>query len=114
MGGNSIDRRCLVLRSSLDWRGCRMSSTALYLTKTAADRARRLAAEARYREAIDVLSRERPESLDLQSLRDLVRWRNAAFDPEVGHRSWPPDLPDPFAGGQEPPEIRGGELTADI
>jgi hypothetical protein len=91
-----------------------MGSTALDLTETAAERARRLAAQARYREAINALSRVRPESIDLQTLRDLVRWRNAAFDPEAGHRSWPPDLPDPFPGTSEPPEISGADLTTDI
>src|SRR6202046_3231391 len=80
----------------------------------AADRARRLAETGRYREAIDLLSQEPADTIDLPTLCDLVRWRNAAFVPDVGRPDWPPRLPDPFPDAEGPPEIRGAELTADI
>jgi len=79
-----------------------------------ATRARRLAEAGRYREAIDLLSGKAADAIDLPTLCDLVRWRNAAFDPEAGRAEWPPRLPDPFPGVREPPEIPGAELTADI
>lgn len=89
-----------------------MCCAALNEVEYAANRARRLAGEGRYRDAIELLSRERPEDLDLQALRELVQWRHIAFDPEAGRPHWPPALPDPFAGVREPPEIQRTELTA--
>jgi hypothetical protein len=84
-------------------------------TESAAVRARRSADAGRYREAIDLLSLENPDDLDLATLCDLVRWRNAAFDPQAGLAHWPPRLPDPFPGIQNPPEIQGpAALTAAI
>jgi hypothetical protein len=80
----------------------------------AATRARRLAEAGRYREAVDLLTPERPETLDLPTLRDLVRWRHAAFEPDQGQAHWPPRLPDPFPGVAEPPEIQGRDLTTEL
>lgn len=80
----------------------------------AAHRARRLAEDGRHREAIDLLARERLEDLDVSTLRDLVLWRHAAFDPDPGRPEWPPRLPDPFPGIQGPPEIQVADLSADI
>jgi hypothetical protein len=82
--------------------------------ETPADRARRLAEAGRYRDAIDLLERERPDDIDLSTLCDLVRWRNAAFAPQAGRPDWPPRLPDPFPGATEPPEIDRADLTAEI
>ena len=76
--------------------------------------ARSLAEAGRYREAIDLLAQERSDDIDFETLRDLVRWRHAAFSPETGRPTWPPELPDPFPGAPWPPEIRGAELTADV
>lgn len=91
-----------------------MSATALNSVETAADQARRLAEQGQYRAAVTLLARESPDHIDLQSLRDLVRWRNAAFEPEAGLPNWPPRLPDPFPGTNGVPEVRGADLSADI
>jgi hypothetical protein len=77
-------------------------------------RARRLADAGRYRDAIDLLAPVPAEAIDLETLRDLVRWRNAAFAPEAGRPDWPPQVPDPFPGIQRPPEIEAKALTAAI
>jgi hypothetical protein len=77
-------------------------------------RARRLADAGRYRDAIDLLAPVPAEEIDLDTLRDLVRWRNAAFVPEAGRPDWPPRVPDPFPGIQGPPEIQAKALTAEI
>lgn len=77
-------------------------------------RARQLAAAGRHREAIDLLAAVPTDEIDFETLRDLVRWRNAAFAPETGRPDWPPALPDPFPGIQGPPEIAAKALTAEI
>jgi hypothetical protein len=79
-----------------------------------AARARGLAAAGLYREAIDLLSNQSPDDIDLPTLCDLVRWRNAAFASGVGCSDWPRRLPDPFPGVTAPPEIHGNELSAEI
>ncbi|MEI9987951.1 MAG: phytanoyl-CoA dioxygenase family protein [Aliidongia sp.] len=50
----------------------------------------------------------------MPTLRALVQWRNAAFVPQSGRPDWPSSVPDPFPGTEEPPEIRGTELTAEL
>jgi hypothetical protein len=79
-----------------------------------ADRARRLAAEGRYRDAIELLSREPLDTIDLQTLCDLVGWRLAAFDPQRGAQPWPATYRDPFPGAGGPPEIGRSALTTEI
>jgi hypothetical protein len=81
---------------------------------SAADRARQQAEAGRYRAAIDLLADENADTLDLGTLRDLVKWRTAAFDPGPSRPDWPPALPDPFPGLDGVPEIAGSELTAPI
>jgi hypothetical protein len=79
-----------------------------------AERARRLAGAGRYREAVNLLANEKATALDLATLRDLVLWRHAAFNPGAPRKDWPPVLPDPFPGLNGIPEIRGHELTSAI
>lgn len=77
--------------------------------------ARVLAGMGRHREAIDLLSFQRADALDVGALSDLVLWRNAAFEPEQGRSSWPPQYADPFPDvADAPPEIAGKTLTAEI
>lgn len=76
--------------------------------------ARQLAQAGRYRAAIDLLADDSTDTLDLATLRDLVKWRNAAFDPGTPRADWPPALPDPFPGLDGIPEIAVGELTGAI
>jgi hypothetical protein len=77
-------------------------------------RARRLADAGRYRESIDLLAPVPAEKIDLATLRDLVRWRHAAFTPEAGRPDWPPSIPDPFPGYRGLPEIRASALTSAV
>ncbi len=79
-----------------------------------ADKARLLARAGQFREAIDLLSAQPAGSLDAPTLRDLVRWRNAAFDPQPGRTIWPPRFSDPFPGVKEPPEISAADLDVEI
>lgn len=83
-------------------------------TEPIALQARRLAEAGQYRDAIDLLAPVPAEELDLQTLRDLVSWRNAAFAPETGAPNWPPSVPDLFPGIQGPPEIPVKALTAEL
>jgi hypothetical protein len=84
------------------------------MAAAAVQEARALAGAGQYRQAVDLLSAQPGESLDLESLRDLAIWRNAAFDPEAGVPAWPPRYADPFPGVRRPPEIHGAALTADL
>lgn len=77
-------------------------------------RARGLADLGRYREAIDLLAAVPAEEVDFATLRDLVRWRHAAFAPEAGRPDWPPCMPDPFPGNRGLPEIGASALTSAI
>jgi hypothetical protein len=79
-----------------------------------ADQARTLANAGRYRQAVDLLSSQPAERLDFETLRDLVKWRHAAFDPQPGQPDWPPRFADPFPGVSGPPEIQCAALTADL
>ena len=98
----------------LKWASPRADAATASQVENPAAKARRLADAGHYREAIDLLAAEDPDSLDVDSLCDLVLWRHAAFNPEPGLPSWPPRFIDPFPGVQGPPEIQIGDLTADI
>ena len=74
-----------------------------------AETARGLAGAGRHRQAIDLLA-----PLPAETLRDLVLWRRAAFDPQPACSAWPRRYADPFPGVQEPPEIAIAELTATV
>jgi hypothetical protein len=77
--------------------------------------ARVLASMGRHREAIDLLSFQPIEALDVGALTDLVHWRSAAFEPEQGRAVWPPQFADPFPDVVgAPPEIKARNLTAEI
>jgi Phytanoyl-CoA dioxygenase (PhyH) len=76
--------------------------------------ARGLAEAGQYRQALDLLSAQAAASLDPITLRDMVLWRHAAFDPQGGQASWPKICADPFPGVAEPPEIQVSELSAEV
>jgi hypothetical protein len=77
-------------------------------------RARRLADGGRYREAIERLAPLPADDLSAELLRDLVKWRRAAFEAGRPAAVWPRRLPDPFPGFQGVPEIACADLTTDI
>ena len=78
------------------------------------EQARLLAENGRYREAVDLLDGLSSEDLDARTLCDLVRWRNAAFDPQAGRPQWPRRFADPFPGAAGPPEIHVRDLDSDV
>lgn len=82
--------------------------------ETVADRARALARQGLYREAIDLLSAADPARLDMAALREFVEWRHAAFAPQAPRPDWPPALPDPFPDCAGIPRIEVAELSSDL
>jgi len=79
-----------------------------------AHRARALATAGRYREAVDLLSAEPAETLDMATLCELMIWRSAAFDPQPSQPDWPKRFADPFPGLMRPPEVHVSDLNAEI
>lgn len=74
-----------------------------------------LEAEGLHLAAIELLTRRNRKDRDPAIEERLVRLRHRAFtvlDADAGRESWPPDVPDLFAGVQGPPEIPASELSA--
>jgi hypothetical protein len=90
------------------------AAPAASTTGGVSDLARSRAAAGRYREAVDLMATQPGEMVDPDTLRDLVLWRNAAFDPQPGAPNWPQRYADPFPGASAPPEIHVKDLTAEI
>jgi hypothetical protein len=74
-----------------------------------------LEAEGLHLAAIELLTRCNRRQRDIALEERLVRLRHRAFtvlDADAGPASWPPEVPDLFAGVSGPPEIRAAELSA--
>jgi hypothetical protein len=79
-------------------------------------RAQALAAQGRYREAIDLAVQENRRRRDPMLEYWLARWRHSAFDATVtyqGRPDWPPAVADLFPDVQGPPEIPAKDLTSE-
>jgi hypothetical protein len=84
---------------------------------TAMRQARKLQAEGRGFEAVDVLMEANRMQPDAELERLLVLTRHAALDdaePGTGRDTWPPQYEDPFAGSDGLPEVALADLTGDI
>jgi hypothetical protein len=75
-----------------------------------------LEAEGLHLAAIELLTRRNRKARDIALEERLVRLRHRAFTvlaADDGRESWPPDVPDLFAGVQGPPEVEAAELSAE-
>jgi Phytanoyl-CoA dioxygenase (PhyH) len=79
-----------------------------------AAQARRLAADGRFRQAIDLMADQDPDAIEADLLGELMHWRASSFEPEAGQPSWPRAYADPFPGAPGPPEIEAGRLSETI